>query len=139
MEARVTLRPGAKGTKKLTEQFGDRLICVRYRYDIARKRRMKTVEIIVDEGEWQPSGRPDPKQPDRERPQTIVGVRIAYSDIVLRRTVQEAGGQWDRGMRLWLVPLATARALGLTDRMVRLLDAPDAAGRFDLRAANSGQ
>lgn len=27
------LAPGQKGTKKLHEQFGDHLLCVRYRYD----------------------------------------------------------------------------------------------------------
>ena len=41
-------RPGAKGTRKLVEQYGDRLICVRYRYDPAQGRRDKTAESIVE-------------------------------------------------------------------------------------------
>jgi len=32
METRVTLKPGSKGTKKLVTQFGERLVCVRYRF-----------------------------------------------------------------------------------------------------------
>jgi hypothetical protein len=33
---RLHLKPGQKGTKQLLAQYGDRLICVRYRYDAQR-------------------------------------------------------------------------------------------------------
>jgi hypothetical protein len=33
MKTRVILKSGQKGTKRLVEQYGDALICVRYRYD----------------------------------------------------------------------------------------------------------
>ena len=33
---RLHLKPGQKGTKQLLAQYGDRLICVRYRYDARR-------------------------------------------------------------------------------------------------------
>jgi hypothetical protein len=36
---RLHLKPGQKGTKPLLAQYGDRLICVRYRYDAQRKKR----------------------------------------------------------------------------------------------------
>ncbi len=121
MEARVTLRPGAKGTKALTAEFGDRLICVRYRYDITGKRRLKTVEIIVDEGPWEPAPRQSNIEPERERPQEIVGVRVAFAEEALRRTVREAGGHWDRHMSLWLMPISTVRLLGLEERIIRVL------------------
>lgn len=122
METRVTLRPGSKGTKALTTEFGDRLICVRYRYDIAGKRRMKTVEIIVDEAPWEPARRP-PAPPDRERerPREIVGVRVAFAEEALRQTVREAGGHWDRQLGLWLLPIGVARLLGLEERIIRVL------------------
>jgi hypothetical protein len=32
---RLHLKPGQKGTKQLLAQYGDRLICVRYRYGLA--------------------------------------------------------------------------------------------------------
>ena len=50
MEVIKTLRPGDSGTKKLTEHYGDRLVCVRYRKDGKRQRRYTTIELIVDEG-----------------------------------------------------------------------------------------
>ena len=46
---RLHLKPGQKGTKQLLAQYGDRLICVRYRYDAQRKKRFKTVELLVAE------------------------------------------------------------------------------------------
>jgi hypothetical protein len=54
MRVRLVRRPGQHGTSKYTEQYGDRLICVRYRYDAAAGRRYKTIEIIVDEAPWAP-------------------------------------------------------------------------------------
>jgi hypothetical protein len=35
--------------KKTRGQYGDLRICVRYRYDAARQRQLKTVELIVEE------------------------------------------------------------------------------------------
>lgn len=54
MKVKSTLSPGSKGAKQLTEQYGDQLICVRYRYDETKQKRYKTVELIVDEQEWAP-------------------------------------------------------------------------------------
>jgi len=53
MKIKRKLKPGQPGTKKLVEKFGDDLICVRYRYDSAKKTRYKTVELIVDEKSWE--------------------------------------------------------------------------------------
>lgn len=55
MRVRLTRKPGQKGTKELTLLYGEKLVCVRYRYDIEKKRRYKTVEIIVEESEWIPN------------------------------------------------------------------------------------
>jgi hypothetical protein len=44
---RLKLKPGQKGTKALVEQYGDALVCVRYRYDEASRTRIKTVELII--------------------------------------------------------------------------------------------
>jgi hypothetical protein len=41
MQTRVTLRHGAKGTRKLVQKFGDQLRCVRYRYDHLEQVRYK--------------------------------------------------------------------------------------------------
>ena len=49
VRTRLTLRPGQRGTRKLLTRYGDRLVCVRYRYDERRKKRYETVELIVEE------------------------------------------------------------------------------------------
>jgi hypothetical protein len=63
METRLTLRPGMPGTKKLLARYGARLVCVRYLYDEARGRRLKTVELVIDEAPWR--GRPPPPAAQR--------------------------------------------------------------------------
>ena len=54
MIVRLKLKPGQQGTKYLTEEYGEQLVAVRYRYDEATQKRYKTIEIIIDESEWQP-------------------------------------------------------------------------------------
>ena len=46
MRTQLTLQPDQDGAKQLRERYGDQLICVRYRYDEARKDRWKTIELI---------------------------------------------------------------------------------------------
>lgn len=53
MRARRKLLPGQPGTKKLVEKYGANLVCIRYRYDSESKRKIKTVELIEDEGPWE--------------------------------------------------------------------------------------
>ncbi len=79
METRLTLRPGDKGTRKLLERFGERLLRVRYLYDPASRRRLKTVELIVHAAPWDPR----PRKP-RRRDEDIVPVRIAWHETDLR-------------------------------------------------------
>ena len=94
---------------------------MRYRYDLDRKRRFKTVEIIVDEADWEPSQRTVPRERDIERIPKIVGLRIGFAEKDLQETVKKAGGRWDAGMRLWLVPVSIAKLLGLEDRIVQVI------------------
>jgi len=49
---RLTLRPGRPGTKRLVTQYGDELVCVRYRYDDTLNRRLKTIELVVEDVPW---------------------------------------------------------------------------------------
>jgi hypothetical protein len=59
-------------------------VCVRYRYDTQRKKRFKTVELIVAERDWEP---PAP----RFTAETIVGVRIGFAEVDLRERVTQVG------------------------------------------------
>jgi len=124
MEARVTLRPGSKGTKKLTEEYGDKLVCVRYRYDEVARKRYKTVEIIIDEVHWDTGRRQMKREPENRRPQNIVGLQVGFPEKAIRVAVKEAGGVWDSGMRLWLIAEGDARRLNLEARIVRVLPMP---------------
>jgi len=112
METRLTLAPGQNGTKKLLSTYGDRLVCVRYRYDSARGVRHKTVELIVETLPWTPRGRAPRREP-RDR----VGVRIGYSETTLRERIKTAGGIWRPRQRLWEIDWRTVTELGLQSRV----------------------
>lgn len=98
------LKPGAPGTKRLVERFGDALLCVRYRHDPLRKCRQTTVELLVEE-------RP-------EKPEKKAWIRVAYNDTELRLRVKEAGGVWHPERKLWLVSVKKIKAYKLETRMV---------------------
>jgi len=88
MRTLLHLKPGQKGPKQLLAQYGDRLVCVRYRYDAQRKKRFKTVELVVAERDWDPPG---PRFADT----AIVGVRVGFAEVELRQQVKQAGGRWN--------------------------------------------
>ncbi len=112
METRLTLRPGQKGTKKLLERYGERLVRVRYLYDRQTERRLKTVELIVEAVHWRPRLR-HPRLRDDE----IVAVRIAYEETELRSRAKRLGAVWRPAQRLWELTWRYAKRLGIADRV----------------------
>lgn len=94
MKTRVKLKPGQRGTKKLLDQYGDALVCVRYRYDREKRKQFKTIEIIVSESDWIP---PAPKYVDSD----LVALRIGYEEKTLQEQVKSLGGRWDRQQKVW--------------------------------------
>ena len=58
MKTRLILKPGQRGTKGLAEKYGDTLLCVRFRYDVKQRQRLKTVELVVERTAWTP---PEPR------------------------------------------------------------------------------
>ena len=115
MQARLKLKPGQNGTKKLLARFGERLFCVRYRYDEARRQRFTTVELIVAQAPWIPRRRP--RQAPRS-PEDMVYVRVAYNDSALRARLKTLGALWRPRHKLWELPWGAARALGIEHRVV---------------------
>ena len=95
MITRLKLKPGQKGTKKLAAEYGDALVCVRYRYDRASCMRAKTVEIIVEKKAWTPP----PQIPDN----TLVPVRIGFAENTLQEKARAARGRWDPAVKLWFI------------------------------------
>ncbi len=81
---------------------------MRYRYDDRTGRRVKTVELIVQEGVWSGRAR-KPRRNDRD----LVGVRIGWDEAELRAAVKRSGGIWRPRQRLWEISWDAVRALGL--------------------------
>jgi hypothetical protein len=121
MEVKVTLKPGQNGTKHLVEHYGDQLICVRYRYDKVKRKRYKTVELIIDEQAWIEGYQMSPHVVPRREPIGPVLVKTDYHEVKLRNAAKEAGGQWYPKEKAWKLPYDTAIALGLDQRILRFL------------------
>lgn len=112
MKAHKHLKPGEYGTLRLVERFGDALLCVRYRYDVIRDMRIKTVEIIVDE-------KPG-KGPPRIRETDIVHVQVPFTMRTLRDRLKGVGATWDPEQKLWRVPWGMIRGdRELVERVVK--------------------
>jgi hypothetical protein len=112
MKTHTHLKPGQKGTMRLVEQFGDKLLCVRYRYDEIRRVRMKTVEIIVDERPCNPNL--------QHRDKDIVAVMVPFTDKILRERLKIARGRWNPEEKLWRVAFGAIRGdTELVERIVK--------------------
>lgn len=110
MPIRSTVQPGQRGAKKLLTQCGDRLVCVRSRDDEQRQKRLKTVELIVEEEPWTPLA--------AAPADALVPIRLAWSEVTLRQQVKQGGGRWDPQRQIWEVRYTQAVALGLTERII---------------------
>jgi hypothetical protein len=108
----LTLKPGQKGTKKLLRRYGDKLVCVRYRYDEQKRKRYKTVELVVEEVDWEP--RKVPVSPL----DGVVYVKINWGERDMGIKVKRAGGVWNPERQVWELAYERVQALGLTGRIV---------------------
>jgi hypothetical protein len=106
---RQTILPGKAGTKKLIEKYGSKLINVRYRYDYKNRKRLTTVEIIVDVKPYIPKHIPADK---------LVNILLKWSEHDLARKIKEAGGKWNNQKRAWEIPYHVVKALKIRDRIV---------------------
>jgi len=105
------LKPGAKGTKKLLERYGDKLVCVRYRNDDERKRRVKTIELIIEEKSLSANA---PKIPMNK----MMALKVKYGEVEIGKMIRSAGGKWNRKDKVWKLPYKLVKALGLEDRII---------------------
>ena len=111
MKSRLNLKPGQKGTKALVEQYGDALVCVRYRYDEESRTRIKTVELIVEKKEL------TAKKP-RFADETQVPVRIAYGEAGLGKFARKMGGKWAADVKLWYIEYGRIKGTELEKHIV---------------------
>ncbi len=110
MKAKVKLLPGKPGTKSLIREYGDRLVCVRYRYDEEKGMRYTTAEIIVEKKRWNPPA-------DKNR---TVMVRIDFEEHSLQEAARKRGGRWNPKKKRWTLPFQAARDMGIQDRIEEL-------------------
>ena len=83
------------------------MLCVRYWYDEASRKRLKTIELVIEESDWSP----------KIASETIVGVQVAFREADLQQKVRQAGGKWNPARRVWELRYDRAVALGLKDRL----------------------
>lgn len=115
MEVIKKMNPGEPGTKRLLHQYGEQLLCVRYRGDNKTQRRITTVELVVDEGFYLPQTKTTKRlYPGANR---NVYVQVNYHEVELRQKVKAAGGHWQPELRRWLIRYRDADKLGLKDRI----------------------
>jgi hypothetical protein len=110
MRTRLTLQPDQDGAKQLREQYGDRLVCVRYRDNEVTQERWKTVELIIEKSTWEP--------PLKWEDNTLVSLQVAPQERAIRQRVKAAGGKWNPREVVWELPYGQVVALGMTDRIV---------------------
>ncbi|MEW5855580.1 MAG: hypothetical protein AB2A00_42795 [Myxococcota bacterium] len=101
------LNPGQNGTKRYAQDYGERLVCVRYREDEGH--RYTTVELVVDQ---RPVQRRKPPPPD------LIPVVILHYEEDMRRRAVAAGARWDPAGRCFWISRAVAVELGLADREI---------------------
>jgi hypothetical protein len=93
MPTRLHLKPGQNGAKPWLAEYGDRRICVCYRYDPPRQKRLKTVEHLVGEHDGEP--RRPPYADDQ-----IVGARISVAQVAVPELAKQGGGRWNPGRKV---------------------------------------
>lgn len=121
MEVRKKLNPGDYGTKRHLNKYGEKLVCVRYRYDDEKYTRYTTVELIVDEQPYFNNSLISAKAPItsniKENP--LVNLKVSYYDQETRQLVKNAGGVWDSEQKHWSLDKALVIKLGLEKRIIR--------------------
>jgi hypothetical protein len=105
-EVRLTLKPGEKGRRKLAEKYSDSPVCVRYRYDKPKNKKYKTVEIIVEESDWQ-----------LEKTEVLqdkkVYVKLHLDEKDIQKKVWKLGGIYNPNKIAWKLSFQKVLELGL--------------------------
>jgi len=108
MEISKTIQPGEMGTKSLLNEYGDRLVCVRYRTDKKAQKRYTTVEIIVSE-----------KSIYIAKNNLYVWINIHYNEVELRLKAKNMGAKWQPEEKCWEMEYQTAKSLNLLKRIIK--------------------
>ncbi|MEN8171201.1 MAG: hypothetical protein ABFS08_13345 [Pseudomonadota bacterium] len=113
MDITKTIQPGEMGSKQLYQQYGEKLVCVRYRIDKLLQKRYTTVELIVAE-----------KPFFSRTPHINVWVKINYDEVDLRQQVKAAGAKWLSEEKVWEMNYEIAKNMKLKKRIIKRLQEP---------------
>lgn len=94
------------------EKYGEDLYCVRYRYDHTLKRKIITVELIVEESHWEQNS-------DKIPLNKLMPVQVGYDEVRIRKLVKSVGGRWNRSKKVWELEYGEILSLGLENRIVK--------------------
>lgn len=111
MRIKRTLLPNQDGTKTWVDKYGKDLVCVRYRYDEVKNKRITTVELIVNEKVWE-------KNIERIPANKIMQIKVKYEEVNLRMLIKQSGGKWNTENKYWELPYSEVKALGLENRIM---------------------
>jgi hypothetical protein len=101
------MQADARGALKLSREFGETLICVRYRLSPDGRHRMTTVELEMGRVAVQKRANPP------------VSVKIYPSEARLVAGAKAKGAWFNAKTRLWRMRRNDAQALGLGGRVAR--------------------
>lgn len=116
MDVIKKMKPGEPGTKRLLLKYGEQLVCVRYRGDGKQKRRITTVELVIDEGFYMPQNETSLKAL-HPNPNRNVHIKIDYHETELRQKIKNAGGRWDPEYKRWVIRYRDVEKIGLKERI----------------------
>lgn len=100
-----TMQPGDRGAVRLMRQYGDALVCVRYRTSGTGEERLTTIELVVE------------RAVIRKRSDDIVAFKIKDNEAQLRREALRRGASFDPRSRLWKLPRHEVISMGLFHRI----------------------
>ena len=103
---------------KLLKEYGDRLVCVRYRYNQELHKRYKTVELIVEEIPWIPQAVVALNR-RKNNMEALVSVKVGYNERSVRTIIKNAGGKWQPEHKVWILPYKKVIEMGLQKRIVK--------------------
>ena len=95
------------GAVKLTQKYGDALVCVRYRVSPDGAERITTIELELE------------RVAVRRKANPVVTVKIYASETKLTAMAKAKGARFNGKTRLWRMHQNDAHALGLGDRIAR--------------------
>ena len=111
MITRRTVMAGKPGTKRVKERYGSDFVCIRYKYDRESGKKIKTIELIIDEQDWVPNTASIP-------PNKTTYLHIRYGEWDIANRVKSFGGRWNRRKQVWELAYRYVIELGLEDRIV---------------------